>query len=122
MESFRSAEEEVLFLFGQHMMDQALKKGPEYFVKRLNQREFREALRGLRARVGPERARFSRSLPLELAGPLIHAMLDSERWDRLVLESAVDKLPDPDADGSRSRRIRPVQRRQIRTSKLDRQR
>lgn len=118
MESFRSPEQEVVFLFGHHALDQALKKGPEYYVRRVSSRDFREAVRGLRARLGPERARFCHSLPPDLAGALIHAMLDPVGWDKLVLAAAVEKLPTSEPD-SRNRKLRPVQRRSFRTSKLD---
>jgi hypothetical protein len=122
LETFKTKEEEVIFLFGTHAVDVAHKKGPEYYVRRLNAAEFRDAVRGLRIRIGQERNRFTRALSPDIIGALIHAMLDTEAWDRLVLSAAVDKVPSESSGGSKAKKPTKtaVQRRRITTtSKLD---
>jgi hypothetical protein len=117
LESFRSSEEELVFLFGQHAVDLAIKRGPEYYVRRMNPKEFRDAARGMRIRIGPERVRFARNLGSDTIGAMIHAMLDTEAWDKLVIAHAAESVPSE--EGSKAKKTRTVQKRRFSTSRLD---
>jgi len=119
VENFGTPEQEAIFLVGQHAFDAAVKRGAEYYVRRLNMNEFRQAARGLRLRVGPERSRFVRSLPPDVQGALIHSLLDPFGWDRLVLDRAVEKVPSKEAGAKKKPRLRTVEQRRLRTSRLD---
>ena len=115
MKTTDNGEKEVVFLFGQHTVDQAREKGPQHFVKRVNQRVLSQAARNLRSKRGPERARFAHSLDDDIAGALIHALLDSRTWDKLVLQAAVAKVPDAKSGRTRRRSHRAVRTRRFRT-------
>ncbi len=118
MKEFQSKEEEAIFLFGSHAVERAKKRGPKYYLKRIDQREFRQARDGLKVRRGPALQRFARALKPEIAGALIHAILDSDAWNRLVIEMAVAKVPKNPRRSSR-RTTRRVARRKFITSGLD---
>ncbi len=122
MQRFNDIREELLFLFGEHLVELATTKGAAYHLRRVDQRTLRDANNGLRARIGPERVRYARSLEPEVAGAIILALLDPEGWNKLVLEAAVAKVPEP---RRRRRKRKPtktssVRRRRIRSSRLDR--
>lgn len=121
-QGFKDIGEELSFLFGEHQVTQAVDKGAPYYLRRVDQRVLRDAHLGLRGRRGPERGRYARSLEPDVAGALIHALLDPPGWNQLVLEAAVAKVPETRARRRKraTAQTAPVRRRRIRSSRLDR--
>ena len=84
---------EAVYLFGEHAVGEAERRGAAWHLRRLDHGEFRLAVHELRELTGADRQRYAREQQAALAGALILFLLDPDEWNRAVLEAQIRVLP-----------------------------